>query len=161
MSIIVNSTPLISLAIIHQLTLLQKIFHNVYLPQTVYNEVIINGKGRLGHTELSTINWFQIVDPVNISLKHSIMLQLDEGEADVITIAKDKSISLVCIDEFAGRQYAGLLGLDVIGTLGVLLIAKKKGFIPLLKPLCDKLIFNERYISRSLYNEVLIKAGEG
>jgi len=67
----------------------------------------------------------------------------------------------VCIDEFTDRQYASLLGLNVIGTLGVLLIAKKKGFIPLLKPLCDKLILNERYISCSLYNEVLIKAGEG
>ena len=65
------------------------------------------------------------------------MLQLDEGEADVITIAKDKDISLVCIDEFAARQYASLL-----------------------RPLCDKLIENKRYISSGLYNEVLRKAGE-
>ena len=161
MSIIVNSTPLISLAIIRQLDLLQKIFRDVYIPRAVYNEVIVNGKGKAGHVELSMIDWFQIVDPVNIPLKHSIMLQLDEGEADVITISKDKDISLVCIDEFAGRQYAGLLGLDVIGTLGVLLIAKKKGLIHLLKPLCDKLILNERYISHGLYNDVLMKAGEG
>jgi len=161
LSIIVNSTPLISLAIIHQLDLLQKIFNDVYIPLTVYNEVIVNGKGKAGHAELSMINWLQVVVPVNAPLKQSIMLQLDEGEADVITIAKDKDISLVCIDEFAGRQYASLLGLDVIGTLGILLIAKKKGIIPLLKPLCDKLILNERYISSGLYNEVLIKAGEG
>ena len=160
MSIIVNSTPLISLAIIHQLELLQKIFHNVYLPRTVNNEVIVNGRGKVGHPELSAINWFQIVDPQNMPLKHSVMLQLDEGEADVITIAKDKSIFLVCIDEFAGRQYASLLGLDVIGTLGILLIAKKRGYIPLLKPLLDTLILNQRHISRGLYDEILLKAGE-
>ena len=88
------------------------------------------------------------------------MTQLDEGEAEVITIAKDKSISLVCIDEFAGRQYAALLGLNVIGTLGVLLIAKKRGFIQALKPLLDLLIDNGRYIGHSLYNEVLQKADE-
>jgi len=147
LSIIVNSTPLISLAIINQVDLLKKIFGNVYIPGTVYNEVIVNGVGRAGYVELSVINWFHVVTPINIPLKYSIMLQLDEGEADVITIAKDKDISLVCIDEFAGRNYATLLGLDVIGTLGVLLIAKKKGFIHQLKPLCDKLIDNERFIS--------------
>ena len=160
MSIIVNSTPLISLAVIHQLELLQKIFCNVYLPRTVNNEVIVDGIGKVGHTELSAIDWFQIVDPLNMPLKHSVMLHLDEGEADVITIAKDKSISLVCIDEYAGRQYASLLGLDVIGTLGILLIAKKRGYIPLLKPLLDTLILNQRHISRGLYDEILIKAGE-
>jgi len=160
LNIIVNSTPLISLAVIHQLELLRKIFHTVYLPQSVYNEVIVNGHGKLGDSKLSAINWFQIVDPNNIALKHSIMLQLDEGEAEVITIANDKSISLVCIDAFAGRQYAGLLGLDVIGTLGILLIAKRKGYISLVKPLLDKLIFYKRHISHSLYYEILLKAGE-
>jgi len=114
LSIIVNSTPLINLAVVRQLELLRKIFQNVYLPRTVSNEVIVNGRGKLEHLELSAINWFQIVDPINVPLKHSIMLQLDEGEADVITIAKDKSISLVCIYEFAGRQYTSLFGLDVI-----------------------------------------------
>ena len=33
------------------------------LPRTVYGEVITNGRGKLGHDELSMIDWFQIVDP--------------------------------------------------------------------------------------------------
>jgi predicted nucleic acid-binding protein len=32
------------------------------------------------------------------------MLELDEGEAEVIAIAKEKGIQNVIIDEFAGRQ---------------------------------------------------------
>jgi len=40
------------------------------------------------------------------------------------------------------------------------LIAKGRGYIPLIKPLLDKLIANERYISQVLYNEVLQKARE-
>jgi len=130
------------------------------LPRAVHNEVYINGKGKAGHAQLSKINWFQLVDPENIPLKHSIMLQLDEGEADVITIAKDKGISLVCIDEFAGRRYASLLGLEVIGTLGILLIAKERGYVSAIKPLCDELISNDRFISPELYFEVLKKARE-
>ena len=160
MSIVVNSTPLISLAIINQLDLLQKIFGDVILPRAVHNEIIIMGKGKAGYSQLSSVNWFLVADTVNFDLKRSIMVQLDEGEAEVITVAKDRKLPIVCIDEFAGRQFAGLLGLDVIGTLGVLLIAKKRGYIHKIKPLCDMLINNERYVSRTLYDEVLRNAGE-
>ena len=160
MSIVVNSTPLISLAAIRRLDLLKNIFSDVIVPRAVHDEIIKSGKGKAGYSQLSSVSWFCVADVINIELKRSIMTQLDEGEAEVITIAKDKSISLVCIDEFAGRQYAALLGLNVIGTLGVLLIAKKRGFIQALKPLLDLLIDNGRYIGHSLYNEVLQKADE-
>ena len=88
------------------------------------------------------------------------MIELDEGEAEVITIAKDKNLALVCIDEFAGRQYAKLLGLDVIGTLGILLMAKQKGYIAELKSLFQKLIASNRHIGKALCNQVLKRAGE-
>jgi len=160
LSIVVNSTPLISLAIIHQLDLLKIIFGDVIIPRAVCNEVFISGRGKAGHSQLVKIDWFYIDDAINMELKHSIMTQLDEGEAEVITVAKDRNISLVCIDEFARRQYANLMGLDVIGTLGILLIAKQQGLISAVKPLCDLLVDNKRRISRALYNEVLRKAGE-
>jgi len=160
MSIVVNSTPLISLAIINQLDLLPQIFGEVIVPRAVCNEVFIAGKDKQGYTQLSTARGFCIVDPLNVELKRSIVLQLDEGGAEVITIAKDKNIPLVCIDEFAGRKYASLLGLNIIGTLGVLLVAKQRGLVSELKPLCDKLLKSERHISQHLYAEVLHKAGE-
>jgi hypothetical protein len=148
------------LAIIGQLDLLPKIFGDVVLPRAVYNEVMIAGHGKEGYAQLSAVTWFRISDVVNVDLKRSIMTQLDEGEAEVITIAKDQAIPLVCIDEFAGRRYANLLGLDVIGTLGILLIAKQRGYVTIIKPLCDRLINNKRHISRALYHEILCKAGE-
>jgi len=159
LNIIVNSTPLISLAILNQLNLLHKIFGDVIIPRAVYNEIIMGGRDKAGYSQI-TNKCFRIADVINIELKRSIMLQLDEGEAEVITIAKDQGISIVCIDEFAGRQYASLLGLDVIGTLGILLTAKRRGYIFEIKPLLDKLINSGRYISRALYDEVLRKAGE-
>ena len=56
MSIVVNSTPLISLAVIRQLGLLPKIFGDVILPRAVHNEIIKNGKGKIGHSQLTSIN---------------------------------------------------------------------------------------------------------
>lgn len=160
MSIIVNSTPLISLAILGQLDLLYKIFNEVVVPRTVYDEVIMQGQGKLGHKNLTNVQWFKIADVVNQELKRSIMVELDKGEAEVICIARESGFRRVCIDEFAGRRYAKLLGLEVIGTLGVLLIAKEKGYIREIKLCIEKLISHNRHISSAVCNEVLRKAGE-
>ena len=160
MSIVVNSTPLISLSILNQLDLLLKIFDDVIVPSAVYSEVIMNGKGKSGYNNLSKVDWFNVIEIENIGQKQSIMIELDEGEAEVITIAKEKSIKLICVDEFAGRRYAKLLGLEVIGTLGVLLIAKQEGYISELKPLFQKLLDSNRHIGKTLCNQILIKAGE-
>ena len=160
MNIVVNSTPLISLAILNQLELLQKLFSKVIIPNSVYDEIVVNGKDKTGYDCLSAVNWFHITSAENSGMKQSIMIELDKGEAEVITIAKEQNISLVCIDEFAGRQYAKLIGLDVIGTLGILLIAKQHGYVSELKPLFQKLISNNRHIGKVLCNQVLRRAGE-
>ena len=89
------------------------------------------------------------------------MIELDEGEAEVIAIAKEKKFQIVCIDEFAGRQYAKLHGLEVIGTLGILLIAKQKSYISELRPLLQELINSNRHIGKILCNQILYKVGEG
>jgi len=160
LNVIVNSTPLISLAVINQLDLLSKIFDDIIVPSAVYNEVVVNGKGKAGYNNLSTIDWFNVVEVENTGLKQSIMIELDEGEAEVITIAKEKSDLLVCIDEFAGRRYAKLHDLEVIGTLGILLIAKQKGYVSELRPLLQKLIAEDRHIGKTLCNQILFKVGE-
>lgn len=160
MSIIVNSTPLISLALLGELDLLRKIFGEVTIPRAVYDEVITRGENKTGYKNLTAIDWFRVSEVVHQELKRSIMVELDEGEAEVICIAKDQGVRRVCIDEFAGRRYAKLLGLEVIGTLGVLLVAKKKGYVPQIRPCIDKLIAHNRHISAAVRDEVLRNAGE-
>ena len=55
---------------------------------------------------------------------------------------------------------ASLLGLNVTGTLGILLIGKKLGFVEEIKPLMDTMIKYNRYINQELYLAVLRKAEE-
>lgn len=160
MSIVVNSAPLISLAILGQLDLLRTILGEVIVPRAVYDEVITRGKDKAGYKDLADVPWFQIAEVGHQELKRSIMVELDEGEAEVICVAKECSVRRVCIDEFAGRRYAKLLGLEVIGTLGVLLIAKQKGYVREIKPCIEKLLANDRYISTTVCTEVLRKAEE-
>lgn len=160
MKVVINSSPLISLSLIGHLELLLKLYDEVIVPKSVYDEVVVKGKGKAGSEELESISRFTVVETENKALKDTVMLELDEGEAEVISIAKEKGIQNVIIDEFAGRQYASLLGLNVTGTLGILLIGKKLGFIDELKPLMDNMLKHNRYINRELYLAVLKKANE-
>ncbi|MCF8012156.1 MAG: DUF3368 domain-containing protein [Clostridiales bacterium] len=160
MKAVINSSPLISLSLVEQLELLPKLYDELVIPKSVYNEVIVKGKGKTGSEELEIINSFTLLEAQNKTAKDTIMLELDDGEAEVIAIAKETGIQNVIIDEFAGRQYAFLLGLNVTGALGILLIGKKLGFVEEIRPLMDIMIKHNRYISRKLYLTVLRKAEE-
>ncbi len=118
------------------------------------------GIKKAGSNELAKSTWIKVVKVENINARDLIMLELDEGEAEVIEIAKEKKIDTVFIDEFAGRQYASLLGINVIGTLGILLSCKKLGLISEIRPLIDILIKKKRYINKLLYASILRNAGE-
>jgi predicted nucleic acid-binding protein len=66
------------------------------------------------------------------------------------------------MDEAAGRDVAERLHLDLMGTTGILLQARKSGLIPKLKPLLDELMQHHGFrLSGKIYNEALRKAGEG
>ena len=78
----------------------------------------------------------------------------------IVPTAVYNEIIVVCVDEFAGRRYAKLHGLEVIGTLGVLLVAKQKGYVFELRPLFQKLLANNRHIRKTLCNQILVRVGE-
>lgn len=57
------------------------------------------------------------------------MLELDKGEKHTLDMACQMNADYVIIDEKIGRNLAEYLGLNVTGTLGILLAAKKQGLI--------------------------------
>jgi len=73
------------------------------VPKSVYNEVAVKGKGKTGSEELENINRFTVLEAENKALKDTVMLELNEGEAEVIAIAKESNIQNVIIDEFVGH----------------------------------------------------------
>ena len=52
------------------------------------------------------------------------------------------------------------MGLNITGTLGVLLLAKKERLIDAIRPLLDGIISHGFRVAEELYNEILTKAGE-
>lgn len=86
--------------------------------------------------------------------------KLHKDELEVIIGAKELDIKFVVIDEHAARNLAKTFLLQPIGTIGILLLAKKKGSIGEVKPLLDTLLDHGFYISKRLYQQVLNQVDE-
>lgn len=158
--IVVNTSPWIALSACGQIELLQKLYKDVYIPCHVKEEIMAGGKQVIGVHELETCKWIKIETVSNIE-KISLLSELEQGEAEVIILAKEKGIKQVLIDEKVARLHAKVLGLDVIGTLGLLLKAKKKGLIPAIKPSVQKILEHGIWIKEEIVKGILKESGEG
>jgi len=158
MIIVSDSSPLISLAILNRLTILDQLFDKIYVPTAVYNEVVRRDKPHF--QELNRFSVDRVKQIQNQFAVQLLLKDLDIGESEAIVLAKENNISDILIDEYKGRKIAIAHGLSPIGTIGVLVQAKKKGLIKELKPELDSLIANRRRISPNLYMKALGLAGE-
>jgi predicted nucleic acid-binding protein len=68
--------------------------------------------------------------------------------------------SAILLDDDPARKLAGQLGLPVIGTAGVLLLAKERQLIPAVRPSLDALIENRFFLAQTVYELILTRAGE-
>jgi len=158
MIIVADSSPLISLAILNKLYILDKTFDEIYVPTAVYDEITRKNKPHSQELEKFAINRVkQIQNRLAVQL---LQKELDSGESEAIVLAIENNITDILIDEYKGRKIAQSQGLLTIGTIGVLLQAKKKGLIKKVKPELDKLVANHRRISQELYDRALELAGE-
>lgn len=126
MKIIINTSPLVALDHIGQLDLLPNLFGEIIRPQSVVDELeagrhIYGGSDALFHAQ-----WIETAeDPPEMVLRK----ELGAGETAVIALAVKTKADLVILDDLAARNVAAELGLNVTGTLGVLLAAHKKGYL--------------------------------
>lgn len=161
MIVVSNTSPIINLAMINQLELLQKLYQEVIISQEVYREITIKGEGQPGSKEIIHLPWIQIKQPKNISLIHLLKKDLHSGEAETLALACELKSDLLLLDERLARQIASLLKLHYIGLMGILIEAKRKHLIPQVKPLLDRLIQEAGFwIKPTLYHQVLNTANE-
>ncbi len=157
MKVVTNSTPLIALSKIHRLELLREIYHSVYIPEEVYTEVVVNGVGKPGAAEVASADWVickPVIDKDQVLILHNRTL-IDLGECGTIVLAQEIGAERIIIDDRVARKVAITKGLSVIGTFGVLRLAKARRIIPAIKPILDDLRFHGTRISDKLYHQTL------
>ncbi|MDB9369181.1 DUF3368 domain-containing protein [Nodularia spumigena CS-586/05] len=160
MTVVCNATPLINFAAINRLNILQEIFGKVLIPQAVYQETTVSSFiWSQFIVQAVTCGWLEIhtvakIDPI-------ISTELDDGEREAIALALETGIHKILLDEREARQVAKNMELKLIGTLGILLLAKDKQMIDQVKPLLDEMIDIAQYwVNPKLYEQVLKQAEE-
>jgi hypothetical protein len=151
-----NTTPLISLAGVGLLDLLQQIYGKIWIPDIVRNEYLAGA--RANDPLLDNLSWVIIIPVVGYA--PSLPSELNPGEAAAITLALSKHAQTILLDDKQARQAAQQHGLSVVGSVGILLRAKQLGLIGPVKPIIDAMIAQGRHISPHLRAHVLHLAGE-
>lgn len=134
-----NASPLINLAWIGRLDLLQQLFDEVWIPEAVWQEIVVQGVGQPGAEEIQNAGWVQRRRIENLDLARSLQQDLDAGEAEAIVLAIETQTDLLLMDEKMGRETAAYFGIQVLGVLGILTRAKQLNMISKIKPFLDML----------------------
>ena len=86
--------------------------------------------------------------------------RLGAGESSVLALASEHPGTEAIIDDLAGRKCAASLNIPVRGTLGIVLVAKKRGLIPEAQPVIEDIMTAGLYLSRKVVDEALGRVGE-
>ena len=154
--VIVNTTPLIALANIDQLELLHKLYENIIIPQAVLDEIIREP----ARQKVRSASWIRVDSIKDESQKDMFRARLHAGEVEVMILAREQNADLVIMDDDAAKKTAKFLGFNVTGTLGVLLKAKREGYLDKVEPVMNDMIRDGLFISDTVKGYVLKEAGE-
>lgn len=164
MIVISDTTPIISLLKINQLELLNHLFGEVQIPDAVYEELISNAKFQ---KEVEKILSAEYIKKVVVEDKKSVTLLrratgLDAGESEAIILSDLIQADLLLMDELKGRQVAKQMGLNIMGTVGILMTAFDEKLLSEeeIEQCIDVLRNNGRHISDKLYEQLMEKIGK-
>lgn len=134
------------------------------IPSAVYREVVVDGKGRPGASEVERAvgDWITVVDiadPFQVKqLQNALGLQA--GECEAIILAGQLRIGTIVLDDRQAVREAESRALAVVRTPAVYLAAKRAGIIQKVKPKLDSLrVFGFR-LRDEHYRVILQRAGE-
>jgi predicted nucleic acid-binding protein len=82
------------------------------------------------------------------------------GESSVLTWGFYNPGTTIVLDDLAARRCATTYAIPVRGTLGIVLIAKKRGVIPEARSVLEKLRQSGMYLSDRVLNQALSLVGE-
>ncbi|OQW89653.1 MAG: hypothetical protein BWK78_07435 [Thiotrichaceae bacterium IS1] len=158
MIIVPDSSALIALSICDSLWLLERLFGEVKIPPAVFHEVIQHGKPQSQSLRSYCEGKITAVklNPVQLEKAKG----LGRGELEAIALYLELSAELLLIDDAKARKIAVLNYLEVMGSLGVLLLAKQEHLVERISPLIASLNASNIYLSQRLITQALELAGE-
>ena len=158
-NVICNTSPLLYLHQVSQLELLPNLYGTVIVPSAVEKELHAGHERGVNVPEVSAIDWIQIRAPMEGNLLPAVV-DLGRGEAEVIALGLELEGSLLVLDDQLARRIAKLNRLSFTGTIGVLVRAKLKGFLPSVRPVLKELKKTTMWLPEELVKLALEEANE-
>lgn len=156
---VLNASPIITLAKVGHLDLLAGVAPDIGIPQAVVREITAGPENDPGRRALES-GWGKRFARSRI---HPEVLgwSLGAGETEVLSIALEKSGWTAVVDDATARACARSLNVPVIGTLGVVLRAKRRGLVAsaskIIRELCSAGLYLDDQFVRAVLKQV---AGE-
>ena len=157
--VVINASPLILLFKSHFEWWLPKLFTEIIVPEAVWNEVSRGddiASHKLYDYELEWITRGLIQIPEEV-----LIWNLGDGESEVLSwsLNNEKRYRAV-IDDRAVRNCAKTLGIPMLGTGGILVLAKKRGLVNSVSEALKRLENVGLYISDEIIELLKKQAGE-
>jgi len=161
--VVADAGPLIGMARIGHLSLLQSLYNVIAISPQVFEELKISSDkpGAKAVSEAINAGWIRVV-PLRKPCDSAILGSLiDAGEAESIQLALEQKARLLIIDDKKGRRVARSRGAQVIGTGRILISAKKAGFLRKVSPILDELASVGYRLSPALCSRIIELTEEG
>jgi len=156
---VVDASPFIFLSRANHLDLLHSIYGKILIPRAVAEEILAMGPHDVSAAALTNCHLSEIVPspPIPASIRR---WGLGPGESSVLALVLPNPQMIVIMDDLAGRRCADAKGLKTRGTLGIVLLARKRGLIRSARATMEELIRSGLYLSQPVLDEALRRVGE-
>lgn len=157
MLVVADTSSLVALAAAESLDLLDQLFDDVRIPSAVEAELLVPGK-----PHAVVLREFLHGKVVAVDLTRYVIAApgLGLGELEAMALYKAISADQLLVDDERARKVARLNSIQVVGSVGVLLLSKGAGLITAIKPRLDAMHSAGIHMSASLVRDALRLAGE-
>ena len=156
---ITNTSPLLYLYRIGKVGIFPQVFEDILMAPAVVAEF---AEGRAKGYDVpnpQNYGWLRIISPQFVPSEW-LASDLGRGELETMALALEHPGRVVILDDALARRVAQAAGLEVWGTLRVLLEAKQQGLIPQMAPIVETLRESGMWVSEEIRLRILALAGE-
>jgi len=148
----VNASPLITLYRANLHPLLPQIFPEILVPEAVWDEVVSCTHDDPAAQGLPIAVWAR---KTTATIRPEVEAwNLGAGETALLSLAFADKRTVVIMDDRAARRCAQVFGIASIGTAGVVVLAKRRGFIPSIEQALRQLQAAGLWMSEALISQL-------
>jgi uncharacterized protein len=153
-----NSSPIIWLSQTGHFDLLREVFGTILITPEVWAETVDRASGYPNATNVTVARaaqWLQVITPTDMEKIAVLRAQLHAGEAETLVMAAEQRVDAVLVDDLQARHFATAMGLRVMGTAGLLLLAYAKGITVDVKAALDHMRRLGFRLREQVYQDIL------